>query len=378
MSPSPGGVGRYTAKLVSNLAALGVDVKTVVARHTPEEVQSAWAEFDLGALPGPTVLPLPRAALYDSWHLLGWPPLSRGADVDLLHAPSLAVPPKDGKPLVVSVHDAAPWLFPASFPLRGRWFHHAGVRAATRRADRVLTGTEAAASELRAHTSLPAERLRVIPYGVDHPYAVADPEVVWTVLQRYDLHDRQYVLWVGSLEPRKGLATLVSAVVKLAQKNSAPTLVLAGYTGWRNANIISPEDRAVLARPCENWGGCANRSCRPSTPARVCSLFRVGTKVSGCPCSRPWWRVCRWWPPTYRPFVRWPLTPPFSFPPVTQTSGPSHSRACWGAHPCRPNWRGQAGGGRRSIRGRGRPRRRSASTRSSPAGAELGGLNWAG
>jgi glycosyltransferase involved in cell wall biosynthesis len=254
MSPSPGGVGRYTAKLVSNLAALGVDVTTVVARHTPEEVRTAWAEFDLGALPGPTVLPLPRAALYDSWHVLDWPPLSRAAGVDLVHAPSLAVPPKHGKPLVVSVHDAAPWLFPASFPLRGRWFHHAGVRAARRRADRVLTGTEAAASELRAHTSLPPGRLRVIPYGVDHPYVRPEPEEVQAVLRRYDLHDQQYVLWVGSLEPRKGLATLVSAVVMLARSSPPPILVLAGYAGWRNANIISPEDRAVLGPALRELG----------------------------------------------------------------------------------------------------------------------------
>ncbi|HTT92639.1 MAG TPA: glycosyltransferase family 1 protein [Acidimicrobiales bacterium] len=246
MLPSPGGVGRYTAKLVSNLVALGVDVHTVVARHTPGEVRSAWAEFDLGSVPEPTVLPLPRAALYDSWHLLDWPALSRRAGIDVLHAPSLAVPPKNGKPLVVSVHDAAPWLFPASFPLRGRWFHHAGMRAASRRADRILTGTEAAASELRAHTSLPAERLRVIPYGVDHPHQEPDPEKVWMVLRRYDLDDQPYVLWVGSLEPRKGLGTLLSAAVKLTQRGSSPTLVLAGYAGWRNEHLITPQDRALL------------------------------------------------------------------------------------------------------------------------------------
>jgi glycosyltransferase involved in cell wall biosynthesis len=254
MLPSPGGVGRYTAKLVANLAALGVDVRPVVARHTPEEIKSAWAEFGLSSVAEPAVLPLPRAALYDAWHVLDWPPLSRDREVLVLHAPSLAVPPKGGKRLVVSVHDAAPWLFPDTFPLRGRWFHHAGMRAAARRADIILTGTRAAADELLAHTRLPAERLRVIPYGVDHPYMEPEPEDVWAALQRHNLVDRQFVLWVGSLEPRKGLGTLVAAAATLARRGAAPTLVLAGYAGWRNSKVISPDDRAVLGPDLRELG----------------------------------------------------------------------------------------------------------------------------
>jgi glycosyltransferase involved in cell wall biosynthesis len=254
MSPSPGGVGRYTAKLVSNLVGLGVDVRPVVARHTHEEVQAVWVEFGLGGVPQPTVLPLPKAALYDAWHLLDWPPLSRDPGVDVLHAPSVAVPPKGGKPLVVSVHDAAPWLFPETFTARGRWFHRAGMRAAARRADMVLTGTEAAASELRVHTSLPAGRLRVIPYGVDHPYPEPGLEEVSEVLRSHHLDDTQYVLWVGSLEPRKGLGTLVAAVVRLARKGTVPKLVLAGYAGWRNTNLIAPEDRAELGSTLRELG----------------------------------------------------------------------------------------------------------------------------
>ena len=254
MLPSPGGVGRYTAKLVANLAALGVDVRPVVARHTPEEITSAWGEFELSSVPGPAVLPLPRAALYDAWHVLDWPPLSRDREVQVIHAPSLAVPPKAGKRLVVSVHDAAPWLFPETFPMRGRWFHHAGMRAAARRADIILTGTRAAADELLVHTRIPAERLRVIPYGVDHPYQEPDPEEAWAALQRHNLVDTQFVLWVGSLEPRKGLGTLVAAAATLARRGAAPTLVLAGYAGWRNSKVISPDDRAVLGPALRELG----------------------------------------------------------------------------------------------------------------------------
>jgi glycosyltransferase involved in cell wall biosynthesis len=255
--PSPGGVGRYTAKLVVNLVALGVEVRPVVARHTPEEVGAAWAEFDLGSVPRPEVLRLPRPALYDAWHLLDWPPLSRDPGVDVVHAPSLAVPPRRGKPLVVSVHDAAPWLFPESFTKRGRWFHHLGARAAAGRADRLITGTEAAADELRAHTSLPAERLRVVPYGVDHPYSEPDPEQVWDLLNQHHLENTPYVLWVGSLEPRKGVGALVAAMVHVVRKETAAVLVLAGYPGWQNQALIPAADRAQLGPALRQLGRLA-------------------------------------------------------------------------------------------------------------------------
>jgi glycosyltransferase involved in cell wall biosynthesis len=254
LSPSPGGVGRYTAKLAANLVSLGVSVQPVVARHTQEEVRAAWEEFDLAGLPEPAVLPLPRAALYDAWNVLGWPALSHDKDIDVLHAPSLAVPPKRGKPLVVSVHDAAPWLYPESFTPRGRWFHNAGLRAAARRADRVITGTEAAAAELRAYTALPASLVTVVPYGVSPNHFRLGEEPTAKILRRHGLAETPYVLWVGSLEPRKGVGALVAAVARLAAGGKATALVLAGYEGWQNARLIPAGPRAQLGQSLHQLG----------------------------------------------------------------------------------------------------------------------------
>jgi len=250
LSPSPGGVGRYAAKLVSNLALLGVEVQPVVARHSPQEVKAAWDDFGLHALPEPRRLPLPRSLLYDSWHVLAWPPLSSGPSTDVLHAPSLAVPPKNGKPLVVSVHDAAPWLFPEAFTRRGRWFHTMGARAVARRADRVITGTQAAAAELVRCMSLPESRIRVVPYGVDLPPPAPGTDDRDQFLRRHRLDDVPYVLWVGSLEPRKGVGTLVAAMAGLARRSggsaSPASLVLAGYAGWHNSELVAAGDRDFL------------------------------------------------------------------------------------------------------------------------------------
>jgi glycosyltransferase involved in cell wall biosynthesis len=236
--------------LAANLARLGVDVQPVVARHAPEELRAAWSEFGLQEVAPPLVLPLPRPVLYDAWHLLGWPPRRWSGGVDLVHAPSLAVPPKRGLPLVVSIHDAAPWIFPEAFTARGRWFHALGARAAWRRADRVITGTAAAADEVAEHMSLPADRVRVVPYGVDPPGSRPGPDETAEVILRYHLSGLAYVLWVGSLEPRKGVGTLVAAMAQLARRRlrgtSPPVLVLAGYPGWQNSALLPAAELARL------------------------------------------------------------------------------------------------------------------------------------
>lgn len=219
-------MGRYASRLAAGLATLGVEVRAFVAYHAPAQVEARWQEAGLaGTVPMPTCLPLPRPALYDAWHLLGRPQIGTGTD--LVHAPSLAVPPKGEQPLVVSIHDAGPWVSPEAFSLRGRWFHAMGARAALRRADLVLTGTEAAAGELAHYLKLAPERLRVVPYGTGPPVG---PDQV--ALSRFGLLGRRYVLWVGSLEPRKGVGTLVDAVARIPAARR-PLLVLAGYEGWK-------------------------------------------------------------------------------------------------------------------------------------------------
>src|SRR5262245_49887535 len=168
----PGGVGRYTAELVRLLPDRDVDLVPFVARHARSAVHEALAQFDLDdAEVDPVILALPRPALFDAWNVTGRPSLRvlhrRLRDVDLVHSPSLAVPPAGSGPVVVTVHDAAPVRFPDTYPRRGRWFHETGMRAAARRADLVIAPSQAAADEIAELSDVPAERIRVVHQGVD-------------------------------------------------------------------------------------------------------------------------------------------------------------------------------------------------------------------
>ena len=158
-------------------------------------------------------LPLPRPVLYDAWSLLGAPSLGAMQrslrDVDIVHAPSVAVPPRSSAALVVTVHDAATEILPETFPRRGRVFHRRGMRAAHERADLVIVSTFAAAEEVVAHSDLTMDQIRVVYHGTSQ--AVAGDGLVRATRSALGLGDAPYVLWVGTLEPRKNLTVLLEA-----------------------------------------------------------------------------------------------------------------------------------------------------------------------
>ncbi len=203
------------------------------------------------------MLPLPRPLLYHGWLDLNRPRLPALHDAELVHAPSVAVPPHPGVPLVVTVHDAATELFPESFPARGRRFHRRGLVAAARRADLVLTVSSAAADEIAGHSAIRSDRIRVVPNGVA-PVSVA-PATRQAVLAARGLVGRPYVLWIGSLEPRKGVGTLVAAMAGLQRRPAVGStgdvqLVLAGYPGWLTRDLLPAADAAVLGSRIHQLG----------------------------------------------------------------------------------------------------------------------------
>ncbi len=244
----PGGTGRYVARLASELSRLFPDdeVLPFCAWHGETALQEVLGPLQLRA---PAArFPLPRFALYESWHRLGAPavgmiPSLRRAE--LIHAPFVAVPPPGSRPLVVSVHDAGFVIHPESYTDRGRAFHEMGVKVAARRADLVLTGSHAAADELAEHTPIERSRIRVIPYGVDHDRAA--PEEIDSTRRKFGLSGTPFVLWVGTIEPRKNVGTLVSAFAALARDTELPhDLVLAGPQGWLSEDLISAADQQSL------------------------------------------------------------------------------------------------------------------------------------
>jgi glycosyltransferase involved in cell wall biosynthesis len=271
----PGGIGRYAAELGRLLPQTDdpvdgtpVEVVPFVARHSTREIDAVWP--DLGLATRPVVLRTPRRALYELWNRwnradpMGDAQATALHDVDVVHAPSVAVPPRGRAPLVVTVHDAAPLLFPDTYTRLGRRFHELGFAAAAARADAIVAPTAAAADEVAEHTGIARERIRPIHHGVDH--TLATETQVEAVRLVFDL-EAPFVLWVGTLEPRKNVGVLVDAFARAVDEADLPhDLVLAGPRGWLSESDAVARRAAALGRRVRFTG--------PLTPDELRALSR--------------------------------------------------------------------------------------------------------
>ena len=217
----PGGTARSALDSVAAVARRGVIEQIGVSARHGGPPADPWA---------PTIpvmqLPLPRVALYESWHRFRRPRVEVATgDVDVIHATGMAVPPPSA-PLVVTVHDLAFLRDPSQFTRRGVAFFHRAIELARRDATVVICPSRATIDECLEHGFVP-DRLRLVPWGIDvHPAAETD---IAAARARFGLRGR-YVLWAGTIEPRKNLPVLLDAFGRSAPDDV--TLVLAGPSGW--------------------------------------------------------------------------------------------------------------------------------------------------
>ena len=165
-----------------------------------------------------------RAALYESWHYARRPKVQRATGpVDVVHVTGGAVAPHSA-PMIVTVHDLAFLHEPTHFTRHGLRFFKRALDLTRRDADLVLVPSEATADDCIAHGFEP-ERVRVVPWGID--IEVATESDIETSRARY-WHRGRYVLWTGTIEPRKNLSTLLRA---FASVDGDTELVLVGPAG---------------------------------------------------------------------------------------------------------------------------------------------------
>ena len=230
----PGGVGTYIRNLVPALARRdpSLEVTLFHARIDPPKAAEPWMNaFADEELAGSI------RSLYPRWNLFGRPVLPAPLrSADLVHAMSgSAIPPvADGQRLVVTVHDLAFDRYPGMFPRSWRVMYRLGLRAAVRRAHAIVTPSRTTAEDVLSRTNVDPRKLHVVPEAAALPGSNVD---VGEALKRLKLMP-PYVLFVGTIEPRKNLVRLVRAYRRVAATGVPHGLVLAGPLGWHHERLM--------------------------------------------------------------------------------------------------------------------------------------------
>jgi glycosyltransferase involved in cell wall biosynthesis len=228
------GTGRYALELIRALPQLenAPDLRVLwpAGIDAPEGVpEESLLRRDAGAL----------ARIQMDQH--GITRLRRELACDIVHYPANfgSLRPLPG--CVVTVHDLSFLLHPEWYkPARAAYYRFMARRSLPHAA-RIITDSQATADDVACIFPIPPDRIDTIPLGVDARFRPAPEAAMREVRKRYDLPDA-FLLYLGTIEPRKNLARLIDAWSACAEE--LPDLVIAGREGWKTRGIHAAAARS--------------------------------------------------------------------------------------------------------------------------------------
>jgi glycosyltransferase involved in cell wall biosynthesis len=228
-----GGARMVARQLVSAMAQLEPDWQFIVLSNT-EQTGLECANIEQH------VLPVPHESLYDIYNHIVFPHIQvplffRRKDVCLVHYTNSIISVWRPFRTVLHLHDLSPFRSPSSWTFLLRLYMKFHMRALDPKADEIITGSENSAADIREILGVPESRIRVVPYGLSDEFRVIDNrERLGEVRRRLNL-PRRFILFVGTLQPRKNLSRLLEAYSRLEKKLFS--LVVVGRRGWGKVNV---------------------------------------------------------------------------------------------------------------------------------------------
>ena len=238
----------YTRNILAAMEKLGGQFTTWV----PEggEQHNVLGQPSLRRIPGPRLI----------GRHFRWPARLRRSEYDLFFGPMGQLPlGRIDFPSVLTVHDLAIYIRPEWFPTGQPLATRLVVPRSIERATHLLADSENTARDILGLFDRRPDDVTVVPLGVGAEFHPMPVESLGEALARFDLPER-FLLFVGTIEPRKNLATLLAAWEALPDR---PDLVIAGGWGWKQDFLRGEVERL----------GSAVRLLGTVTPAELPALY---------------------------------------------------------------------------------------------------------
>ena len=237
------GIGHYTLELAHHLALTSPEDEILVV--SPRSfVPSVDAENGAANLrfSRATVSPLTRR-----WWSLGLPRYIRKHQIQLFHGTNFEVPLRTDCPTVLTIHDLSMLLYPQTH--KGRIVRRARRRLPlmARAATMIITDTETIRQEINEHLQIPLARIVTVSGAARSCFRRLEFEQTADTRKRLGIGD-EFLLYVGTIEPRKNLLTLVRAFeAVMSRRKSRLQLVIAGRKGWMVDDLFAYVKRSPVA-----------------------------------------------------------------------------------------------------------------------------------
>ncbi|MGB5389762.1 MAG: glycosyltransferase family 1 protein [Thermoanaerobaculia bacterium] len=225
------GIGVFTLSMLKALTDRGV-VRCIGMAHRDlscaEELHREGIEMEAQAAPSGVW-----------WQQLTLPRRLADSDIDLLWSPLLTLPVRNPVPGVVTIHDLTPLVLPGAHQLKVRLSFLPFLASTLRQARRVAVDSKATAEDVKAHYPPAANRLQVVYPGIDPVFVPGAPEDIAATREELSC-PLGYLLFSGTLEPRKNLSTLLDAWEALVKTSpDALPIVITGPYGWKSKGLSS-------------------------------------------------------------------------------------------------------------------------------------------
>ncbi len=239
------GVGHYTFQLARHLALIAPEVEFELVTPFPftDDVKRE-AGLDL---PANLSLVQPKAsALRLRWFAVGLPLYGRQSGFDLFHGTNYEVPLWGKCPSVVTIHDLSLLLHPLTHRRRLARRGRRRIPIMARAARRIITPSESVRLEVCERLGIDPSKVVSIPEAPRDVFRPSSHEEIVETRRRLNIED-EFILFVGTIEPRKNLLTLVRAFEEMTRSTRLrPQLVIAGKEGWLNEELFSNVRRRGL------------------------------------------------------------------------------------------------------------------------------------